>query len=412
MPLLNITLPKLHTNQAAIKHASARFQVLACGRRFGKTELAKFLLAEYVIRGFPVAYFAPSYKMTKETFRGMRYMCRELITRSSENEGRMEFVTRGSLDFWSLSTTSGESVRGRKYRYVVIDEAAMVPNGDALFNEVIRPLLVDMAGGALFCSTPKGRNWFYDIFMRGMDDSFTEWKSWNFPTLSNPYIAESEVEAARLTTPERSFRQEYLAEFVEDAGSVFRQVSRVSVLKPVEQVQAGTGAKYVMGVDWGRDVDFTVISVFDATTRKQVYLDRFNQVGYRLQRDRLKAVYQKFQPTLCLIEENSIGTINIEELQRDGLAVTPFYTSYTSKSEIIDALAIAIEQEQVQLLDHEVQKHELQAYSMHRTPNGYYIYGAPPGGHDDCVMATAIAWRGVLMSDAAGTIMRQMSVNW
>jgi hypothetical protein len=149
----------------------------------------------------------------------------------------------------------------------------------------------------------------------------------------------------------------------------------------------------VFGVDWGRDNDFTAVSVFDTTTMTQVKLYRMTGISYTSQRARLIDIAKAYKPITILAEANSIGTVNIEDLQAAGLPVRPFTTTNTSKTALIDALTIAIEQAQITLLNDEVLKHEMHAYQSERTPTGRYTYNAPPGIHDDTVIATALSYR-------------------
>ncbi|MCA9912393.1 MAG: terminase family protein, partial [Anaerolineae bacterium] len=164
MPEITVQLFSLLPRQHEIISHPSRFRVLACGRRFGKTETAIHEMSVRALRGERVAYFAPTYKMTSETFRHLLDRLSPVITYSSKTDSRIQLITGGVIECWSLSTTSAESVRGRKYHFAVIDEAAMVVNGMKIWQEVIRPLLVDYRGGAFFCSTPKGMNWFYQLY--------------------------------------------------------------------------------------------------------------------------------------------------------------------------------------------------------------------------------------------------------
>lgn len=402
MPEFDIYLPIYHPAQKQIADHTARFKVLACGRRFGKTELATTELAIRMIKGQRVAYFAPSYKMTMESYRLLFYRLSPLIKTASRTEGRIELITGGIIDMWSLSTTSAETVRGRKYHFVVIDEAALIVNGMAVWDEVIRPLLMDYQGGALFCSTPKGRNHFFTLYQRGKDPLQDEWYSFNFPSTANPLMTQAELASAKKTTVDRAFQQEYLAIFLEDAGTVFRGVTEVSTLPSIVDPFPAYNLKvpivghiYAMGVDWGRTHDFTVVSVMDIKTRQQVYLDRFNTVSWQLQRGRLEEVYNIWRPEIAIIEANSIGEVNIEELQAAGVDVTPFYTTGQSKPFVIDSLSLAIEKSTIQLLNNEQQILELQSYEGLRTASGHWTYSAPEGGFDDTVMALALCYFGV-----------------
>jgi len=288
-----------------------------------------------------------------------------------------------------------------------------------VWHGAIRPLLTDYEGGALFASTPRGRNWFWHLYLQGQSSTFPEWESWSLPTGANPHIKASEIEAARSGMPERFYKQEYEAVFLDDGGVVFRNVERVcrggaypTLALPRKRGREQEGTRHPLpltpsplrsegeleiqrhegcyfGVDWGKDNDFTCVSVMTRDGR-QIHLERFNQIGWAVQRGRLAALYEQFKPRAILAEENSIGSVNIEALQAEGLPVKGFMTTSKSKAPLIDGLALAMEKEEVVLLNDPVLKHELTAYEMKRTSTGW-SYGAPSGSHDDTVIATALS---------------------
>lgn len=390
-----IDLDDLHPAQQTILDDPARFKVLACGRRFGKTTVAMDAICNHLLDGESVAYFAPTFRMTKEVWEELKGLLGSVIKRVNEHDMRLDLHTGGTLECWSLMGQAGETVRGRKYHFAVIDEAAIVPDG-RLWQAAIRPLLTDHKGGALFCSTPRGRNWFWSLFVRGQDAAFPAWASWQFPTIANPHIDPDEVEDARRGLPEQVFQQEYLAQFLEDGGTVFRNLSRICVGE--RESDPVPDHRYVFGVDWGRHVDFTCISVMDVERKQQVYLDRFTQINWATQRNRLMALYERFRPDFIYAEENSIGSVNIEALQDEGLPMYPYTTTAKSKPELIEALQLAMEQEKVTLLNDAVLINELQNYEMSRLANGGWRYSAPPGGHDDTVIATALSLWGAQRS--------------
>ena len=177
---------------------------------------------------------------------------------------------------------------------------------------------------------------------------------------------------------------------------MFRGVKKISTLQPQQPIRKHS---YVMGVDWGKSNDFTVLSVVNETTRQQVYLDRFNQISWALQRGRLMALQERFKCRLILAELNSIGEPNVEQLRSDGLPIEGFQTTLSTKTPLIDGLSLAIEQEAITLLDDPIQVHELQSYEMNRLPSGIFRYSAPDGGHDDTVIALALAVRASIISN-------------
>lgn len=219
MKTVKVELQRPHKNQQRVIDKARRFNVLVCGRRFGKTALLVNRLARPALAGKPVGWFAPNEKHFTEVWREFIRRLQPVIRHSNSQEKRIELVTGGVLDFWTLHNTDDPG-RSRKYAMVAVDEAAVIPDERfrVQWQEAIRPTLTDYAGSAWFASTPKGNGYFRELFERDDDD----WRSFQLPTTANPFIDAGEVEAARLELPSAVFRQEYLAEFVTDFGAVFK----------------------------------------------------------------------------------------------------------------------------------------------------------------------------------------------
>jgi hypothetical protein len=390
MPTIKLTLPRPHPAQMQVKREARRFNVLDCGRRFGKTTLGIDVLVPPALAGYPVAFFSPTYKMLADVWRDMSFALQPVTQRISVQEHRIELVTGGVLDMWSLDDANAG--RGRKYKRVVIDEAAMVAKLEEAWNAAIRPTLTDYQGDAWFLSTPKGYNFFRTIFAWGQDAAYPEWRSWQMPTSANPFISATEIEAARQGSPERYFAQEYEAIFLQDGGGVFRRVAEAATAE--RQEQALEGHQYVIGVDWGRTNDATVFKVIDVTLREECYSDRMLQTDFRTQLTRLQALAERFGQPAIVGEYNSIGGPQVEALQNMGLAVQPFTTTNATKAKIIDMLALAFERGELKILNDPLTVTELQAYESERLPSGLIRYGAPDGMHDDAVIALCLAWYG------------------
>ena len=386
MPTISIQLSRPHAGQQRIFAEKQRFNVVACGRRFGKSVSSFDLLIRPALAGLPVAYMAPTYKMLSEVWREAKRLLKPVTAHVNSQEKRIELITGGLVEFWSL--TDADNIRGRKYARVVIDEAAMVRDLVNVWNMVIRPTLTDYRGDVYFLSTPKGRNGFWDLFQRGLDVTKPDWACFQMPTTTNPHIDPAEVESARLEVPELVYLQEYLAQFIEDSAGLFRKVMAASIAE-LQQLPID-GHTYVFGVDWGRSGDYTVISVVDATMGEQVHLDRFNQVDYALQCGRLDALYQLFRPTVIVAESNNMGGPLVEDLRKT-LPVQPFHTSNASKKEIIDDLALSLEQGTFRILNDAIQIGELLSFEQTKLPSGLWRYAAAGSGHDDTVIALALA---------------------
>lgn len=380
---------KLHPAQAQIWRGLVRFNVLNCGRRFGKTAIAQPYIAKPMIQsGLPVGWFAPSYRILGDVWRESIKRFEPAIKHSNKSEMRIELINGGSIEFWSLDKP--DVARGRKYARIVVDEAAMCRHLEEAWQAVIRPTLTDYRGDAMFLSTPKGMNFFHTLYSREMQ-GFDDWRSWTMPTLSNPFIHPDEIELARLDLPERIFQQEYEAKFLEDGAGVFKNV-RGCVDKNLWQNFSVFGEEYVFGVDWGKQNDFTVITVGEVRSKRVIYIERFNQIDYQLQASRLMSLFKAFRPRVILAEENSIGGPQIDHLRGMGVDIEGFLTTNESKSQIINQLSVGIDNHEITYPDYEPLINELIAYEMARLPSGRWRYTAPDGLHDDCVISLALCW--------------------
>lgn len=383
---LTVTLPTLHPAQWEIVNHPARFKVAACGRRFGKTRGTSLICVERMLRGKVAWWIAPTYRTAQFGWEEIKSVTRQ-IPGAVIREGDKR-VERGDGAVEVRSGDDPDRLRGAGLDLAVLDEAAYLHPD--VWKAAIRPALADRQGEALFLSTPRGRNWFWDVFMLGQRPDQPDWMSWRFPTSANPYIDPEEIEAARELLPERLFKQEFLAEFLDDAGAVFRRVQECATLAPG---QPEAGHTYVFGMDWGKEDDFTAIAVVDADTRRMVALDRFREIGWSLQRGRLAELAARWKPLVILAESNSIGGPNIEALQQEGLPVQSFATTADSKGPLIESLALAFERSELAILNDPILLDELIAYTMEVLPSGRWRYSAPVGRHDDTVMALALAWR-------------------
>ena len=387
-PTLQLT--PAHPGQLKILNHPARFKIAACGRRWGKTELGKIAILTHALNQARRCWWlAPTKQMTDQVWRDLKNETIHLPgLKLSETERRIDLPNGGMIAV--RSAFNPDNLRGEGLDFVVLDEAAFI--NPRAWSEVVRPMLVTARGQALFLSTPRGRNWFWDLYRIGLDPDEDEWASFHFPTANNPLIPQDELDNIRRITPERIWHTEYQAKFLSADNAVFRNVEAAAAPPTCEGPQPGHA--YIAGIDWGRSSDYTAIAVIDAANGKMVALDRFNGASWNLQRARLARIVKHWRPQIVWAEANSIGEPNIEALNQAGLPVRPFYTTAKSKAPLIESLALAIEREEITLLDDPVLLGELRDFSLQRLPNGAYRYSAPPGSHDDTVIATALAWYG------------------
>jgi len=333
---------------------------------------------------------APSYPVAAVGWRGIKALATQIPNISIRHTDKLITLPSGG-EVQVRSADNPDSLRGEGLDFCVMDECAFIK--ESAWNEALRPALSDRLGKALFISTPKGRNWFWRLWMLGNSGTDDEWRSWRFPTSNNPFIVSTEIDAAQGNLPERIFQQEYLAEFIDDAGGIFRGV--MAAATATAQEQAVPDHSYIMGVDWGKHNDYTVLTVVDSTTNEVVYLDRFSQIDYTTQLGRLDAAFVRFRPEQIIAERNSMGEPLVEQLFMRGYPVQPFTTTNASKAEAVDALALAFEKGEIQIPNDPALIGELQAFEATRLPSGMLRYAAPEGMHDDMVISLALAWQGV-----------------
>jgi hypothetical protein len=388
-----------HPGQQTVLNAPERFRVLDCGRRWGKTVVLRAEMLRGVQKGLRIAYCCPTEKMLKAMWRWAKQTLAPITLDKSEQEHRLELQGGASIDFWSLNNPDGP--RGQEYDLLLFDEAAVIPTGDVWF-EVLWPTLGFTQGKALFASTPKGYNWFWKLFELGDGPHRDpDWYSWKLPTTSNPFFPKAELENIRRHTPASIFSQEYEAEFISDASSVFRHIDDAAVA--IEQKEAIPGHVYVFGVDLAKQDDFSVFLVFDVTTMSVAYIDVGRHVDYSLQKKRLVALAQKFRPVTIMIERNTNLSFVDEQLRDTNLPIRPFDTTGAhggqvgSKGMIIENLAAAFDNNDVFhksicILPDDTLLRQLKAYAAERLPSGQFRYAGPKDTHDDYVMALALAY--------------------
>lgn len=388
MSTVEIVLPALHPKQAEVKDGLTRFNVLCCGRRWGKNVFAHEYIVDGLLEGMPVGWGSPTYKNLTEDWRTLTELLAPVTTRISEQERRIECVNGSVLEMWSLD--HADPIRGRKYGRFVLNEAAYVPYLVDTWNKILRPTLIDLKGDALFCSTPNGLNGFHVVYSWGTGGA-ADWKSWHFTSYDNPHIDPAEIDGHRATATEAEFKQEYLAEFVQSTGAVFRNLE-AALTAPQQEPAEHKDHTIVGGVDWGKSNDFTALSLVCVDCGREIAIDRFNEIDYMFQVDRLETMHKRWGVKRWRVELNSIGAPLFEQLQRRSLPVVGFQTTATSKRPLIEGLALAIERGDITLLPDEAGRAELQAYTSRETETGHRVYSAPDGMHDDTVIARALAY--------------------
>lgn len=309
--------PKLHIGQKLILNHPARFKVASCGRRFGKSRLAGYWLAlgkGSALDGKTVAYFTPTYKLLLDMWTSTERTLRPFIHRANRIDMRISLTTNGTIDFWTLENK--DAGRGRKYSRVVIDEAAHARWLKEVWEMAISPTLVDLHGDAWFISTPRGINFFHELFQRGNDDTRPDWASFHMPSTTNPYIDAAEIESKRSELPELVFYQEYLAAFVNFGAGLVKPEHIILGDAPLR-------LQVVLGVDLAisekETADWTaIVTMARDHVTGIVYIIEVerHRCGFNQILEHIKAAATRHKPIMIAVEQTQFQAAVVQELAR------------------------------------------------------------------------------------------------
>jgi hypothetical protein len=367
---MRLELSEPHINQQVILDSSSRFRVVMCGRRFGKSELSQVEMISNALKGYQVAYITPTYKLAKTFFEKLTQV---IPFENNKSDLIINFPNKGSVEFFTGERL--DNLRGRKFHLVVIDEASFIPNLEDGWLNSIRPTLTDYKGKALFLSTPKGKNYFYSLFMKGGED----WQSFKFTTYDNPYIDKSEIDDARRQLPEAVFEQEYMANPMENAANPFGSNKINECIKPLSNLQPS-----YYGIDLAKSFDWTVIVGLDINGAV-CYFNRF-QKDWKQTKETILTI-DRSKPVM--IDSTGVGDAITEDLQKSFSTMNGFKYTASSKQQLMELLASTIHNNEVSYPSGYI-KDELDIFEYQYTATGVR-YNAPQGYHDDCVNALALA---------------------
>lgn len=209
--------------QKEVFQNNTRFKVIVAGRRCGKSRLSAVALLVEGLRcpqGSAVMYVAPTQGQARQIIWDvLMELGRDVIQSSHVNN--MDITLINGAKIYVRGSDRPDTLRGVSLTYLVLDEVADIKS--ETWEKVLRASLSDKKGSALFIGTPKGRNWFYDMYNLGLDGSDEEWKSWHFTTKDNPLIDPKEIEGAKKTLSSFSFKQEYEASFDNAGTDLFKE---------------------------------------------------------------------------------------------------------------------------------------------------------------------------------------------
>jgi len=380
--------PKQREIIQSILGSGAKYHIANIGRQFGKSLMGENLLLYWAINKGPckIMWVSPVYAQANKVHKELYAAIAKSGIVASNNFSSSEITFKNGSTVIFRSAERYDNIRGETLDYAILDEAAFMK--DDAWREAIKPTLLVRGKKALFISTPKGKSWFYDLYQLGISSDHPNYQSYTGTSYDTPYISQQEIDEAKSVLPEKVFKQEYLAEFIDGGGEVF---SNIRDRTYVGDWQPPTGKVYC-GIDLGKQEDFTVATFMDAKgTVIDIY--RANQIEWSTMVREILERIRKWNATV-MIEVNSIGDVIYEQIKKEWADTHPFVTSSKSKQEIIEGLILDFNEFNIILPSLELfptLSHELEIFTYDYNPKTRNIsYGHPPGMHDDSVISLAI----------------------
>lgn len=369
-----------------------KYITVVFSRQSGKTVLMLVLCIQWMFqKNMSIAYICRNFVLSKRLYKELiKILPKEIIKSANGTDLSIESIYGSTLNFYSAE--QGASLRGQTFNYMICDEFAFhkmeQPDGTHLWNDILSPTLKARGRKCIFVSTPLGKNnIFYEMYQRGLSDEFPKYASILKTIYDDGFITNDEIEEIKKSIPELSFQQEYLCEWIDDGLSFFQGFSECF---DIDKVSNG---KCWIGIDCSGDgTDATVCSKINEKGEIELFeavgtLDmKYRQIADYLNRENPVAVYG---------EINGLGLPMLEEIKklvRHKSKIYDWTTTNSSKEEIISDLAVSIANKDVHFLKNDMKTYnELGDFVVTVSKSRKLTFAARGSGHDDRVMATAIA---------------------
>jgi phage FluMu gp28-like protein len=370
---------------------TTKYIIASVGRQWGKSFLGMNILLKWVLEdnGSVGMWVAPIYQQSKKVFEELSKGLAGLGLTKSMNKSELTITFINGSTIYFRSAEREDNLRGYTLDYLVVDEAAYIK--DNVWSEVLRATVLVKGKKVLFLSTPRGRNWFYNLSLRGDSDDYIQYKTYKGSSFDSPFITEQELLEAKMSLPENIYRQEILAEFLDSGGEVFSNLNTNCTL--TQYPNKDTNDRYYAGLDIGRANDYTVLTILN-TKGEVVRIYRERQNSWNIIVSEVVKNLREFNAR-CHIEVNGVGDPIYEQIKKQYSNIEPFVTSNDSKQNIIEELILTLNEQTIKLPTQELNADlykELSVFTYEYSPKTRRVkYGGPTGFHDDMVMSLALA---------------------
>ncbi len=360
------------------------------GRRFGKSMLAlnwivKELINHNGTRGILVSV---NHSQVKTLLYELDVAFSDTgVIKQINKSDKIIYFNNGSI-LKCFVAVNHDRIRGERVDFAVLDEFAMYDN--QAWEASIQPTLAtSRRPKVLFISTPRGRGLWFNLFNLGFDGN-TTWANFTAKSEDNPRVQREWLSDMREQASNRIWRQEYLAEFIDDGGEVFEGLDAC-----LTDGYALTYNRLYIGIDIGIKNDYSVIYIQNENL-ETVFCERFLPgsidrcvtwlwkilQGYDyhnyfidIETNRFDSVYTELKNRFKEIKVNPDRIMGATDL------------THNEKNKNVEQLSILIEQQRIKIIREPYLVSELRAFTFNFSKSNAIIYGAPDGLHDDMVMA-------------------------
>ena len=383
--ILKYKRPKMYPKQEQAIFNDSRYALVEASTKSGKTVSCLVWLIEQAMHGkdgYVYWWVAPSYSQSKIVYRRMKkWLDRDMVQQFNESELTVTLVNGTRIFF--RSGDNYDNLYGEDCYAIVIDEASRLRE-DAFI--ACRSTVTSTQGKIRMIGNVRGRkNWFYKLCRRAEQglDNYHYAKITAVDAIDGGVLDKEEINEAKTTLPKNIFDELYMSEGAEDNGKPFWLDAIQKCISPMSR-----NAPFVYGVDLAKSVDFTAVVGLDSNG-VVCFFDLF-QLPWNQTKQRLIEIIGS---TDCIVDSTGVGDSITEDLQRVLPRVEGFKFSSTSKQQLMELLSSRISTQQVHFPDNEIVS-ELMNFEYEYSRTGVK-YSAPNGLHDDCVMALALALKGL-----------------
>ena len=378
-------------------HGRGYIHVVKSKRQCGKSILLEMLLIQTAINKAKTTSIclSPTLDQSRKIFKEIKNVIHPTKLYQRHNDIQMYIRLKNGSEILFKSAEQRDALRGYTVNGIyVVDEAAYI--SDDIFFDTLAWVNVSQAP-VIICSTPRHKvGFFYKYFMLGLDNGIDgskvlcyDWCKFDTSVL----LSMDKLEEYRKQLPAHKFKTEFLGEFLDNEGGVFGDFDAV-----INNDFDVHGNCY-MGIDWGSGVggDETAICIFN-DKKQMMGLFHFNDKDETATINYIIELMKQYRPLKCQVEVNSIGQVFYglldKAIKAAGLSVMllRFVTTNESKERLINNFQVAIQNKDVQILDNNSLKIEMDMYEMKVSQSGKRTYNAASGYHDDMCIAMLLAF--------------------